>query len=114
MNNYNQSGKTMTFTAPAGGVVAGTAYKIGQLLVVALATVVAGEPFAGVAEGSVTLPKNPAQAFAEGAIVYWDNGANRCTSTSAGNLLIGCAANAALAADATFAVRLNGQAAVDS
>lgn len=115
MQNYNQRGDVMTFTAPAGGVVSGTGYKIGQLFVVAQADAAAGEQFAGVAVGVHDLPKNGAQAWTEGQLLYWDNGNSRVdTAAGAGaNLLIGCAAADALAADAEGLVRLNGIARAD-
>ena len=49
--NYVQDGDVLTLTAPAGGVVAGVPVAIGQLVVVPLVTVAAGQPFAGRTDG---------------------------------------------------------------
>ncbi len=113
MNNYLQPGDTITLTAPAGGVVSGTAYKIGQLLVVAAATVAATLPFEGAAVGVFTLPKDNTQAWTEGALLYWDDTAKELSTTATGNLLVGAAESAALAADTTGPIRLNGIASAD-
>lgn len=54
--NYVQDGDSLTLVAPAGGVVSGGAYAIGQLAVVALDTAVEGAPFVGRASGVFNLP----------------------------------------------------------
>lgn len=114
MRNYIQPGNTLTLTAPVGGVTAGSAYKIGQILVVAACDAAAGEEFEGQTCGVFDLPKNTAQALTEGALVYWDTTPGELTTTAAGNLLVGVAVAAALAADTTGRVRLNGIGAIDS
>lgn len=114
MNNYIKSGQRMTFTAPAGGVVSGTAYLIGTLLVVAASSVAQGLPFEGAAEGVYTLPKAASQAWTEGALVYWNNTAKNLTTTATGNTLVGCAAAAAGNADTTGLARLTGAPAAPS
>lgn len=111
MKNFVQPGESLTLTAPVGGVTSGNGYQIGQLFVVAAATVAAGLPFVGAVLGVVTLPKTAAQVFAEGALVYWDNTAKSVTTVATGNLRIGAAAAAAAGGDATALVRLNGMAA---
>lgn len=113
MKNFIQRGDSMTFTAPTGGVVSGGAYKIGQLLVVAGSTAAAGARFAGAAVGVFELPKVSAQAWTEGALIYWDNTAKLCTTVSTSNLLIGCAADSAANPSSTGIVRLNGNARAD-
>lgn len=113
MKNSLKSGNVMTFTAPGGGVVGGGGYKIGQIFVVAVADAAAGDPFEGEAVGVFTLPKNTAQAWTEGALLYWSTGASEVTTVSTANLLIGSAGSAALAADPTGPVRLNGIARAD-
>ncbi len=102
-------GNVMPLTAPLGGVVAGTFYQIGQLLVRAVATAAAGARFEGVAVGvHHGVPKNAPEAWAEGALVYWDAAAGEFTTVDTGNFLAGCAAVAADAADIVGDVRLNG------
>ncbi len=46
-------------------------------------------------------------AITAGALVYWADGANQATTTSAGNKLLGKCVKAAADADATVRVRLN-------
>lgn len=109
MNNYLKPGKTMTFTAPAGGVVSGTPALIGSLLVIPTNTAAAGAQFEGVAEGVFTLPKIAGVAWTEGQLLYHDTAANNIgTVVSATTRRVGVAAAAAQAGDVTGQVRLNG------
>ncbi len=108
MNNFIQPGKTLTLTAPAGGVVGGVAVQIGQLLVVASGTVDEFLPFEGATEGVFTLPKNNAEAFTEGQLVYWDG--TEMTTTAGINLLVGVAAEDATDVSTESRIRLDGVA----
>lgn len=108
MKNFIQPGDCMTFTAPGGGVVAGKGCKIGQLFVVPTTDTAAGLPFSGCVTGVFDLDKVSAQAWTEGALIYWDNAAKNCTTVSTSNLLIGAAAAVAANPSATGLVRLNG------
>lgn len=114
MNNYRQPGDVVTLTAPAGGVTSGLGYKVGQLFVVATNTIAATLPFEGRVTGVCELVKATGATWSEGELVYWDDTAKNVTTTSAGNLLIGCAAAAATSGATVGDVRLNGIAAVDS
>lgn len=111
MRNYIQPGKSLSLTAPAGGVVAGQGYQVGQLFVVAQNTADAGEAFEGLTVGVFDLPKVSAQAWAEGALVYWSAAQGQCTTSATGNMPIGCAVAAAANPSANGRVRLNGIAA---
>jgi predicted RecA/RadA family phage recombinase len=113
MRNFIQPGECITLTAPEGGVVSGRGCKIGQLFVVAANDAAAGAAFSGCVCGVFELPKLGAQAWTEGALVYWDAANARCTTVAAGNLLIGCAVAAAANPSATGIVRLNGIALAD-
>lgn len=106
--NFLQPGNKLDLTAPSGGVVSGTVYLIGTLLVVAQGTAAQGETFTGMVEGVFTLPKATGQAWTEGAKVYWDNTAKNFTTTSTSNTLAGVAAAAAGSSDTTGSVRLDG------
>lgn len=109
MRNFIKPGDTCTFTAPGGGVVAGTAYLIGTLLVVAVTSAAAGAPFEGMATGIFTLPKIAGVGWTEGALLYWDSAtSNVGTVVGATTRRIGCAAAAAAAGDVTGQVRLHG------
>lgn len=110
MQNFVQPGDSLTLTAPNGGVVSGSVYLIGVLLVVAAITAEAGDPFTCMARGVFSVTKVGTQAWAEGAAVYWDNGNSRFTTTAGGNTLAGAAAGAvgAGADETTGLVFLNG------
>ena len=106
MKNYIQPGDVLTMTAPSGGVSSGDGIKIGSLFGVAVTSAAEGESFQLKTGGVFTLPKTSAQAWTEGAKVYWTGTA--CTTTASGNTLIGCATEAAANPSATGSVRLNG------
>lgn len=110
MKNFLKPGECLTLTAPAGGVVSGTPYLIGSLLVIATATVAAGLPFEGCACGIFSVTKADSQAWTEGANVYWDNTAKNFTTTATANYYAGVAAEAvaSTAGLTTGKVRLNG------
>lgn len=107
MRNYVQPGHSLPLTAPAGGVVSGSGYLIGSLFVVSQLTVAAGAPFTALIDGVVDLPKATG-AVTEGQKIYWNDTTKVVTTTASGNTLIGAATLAALSADATARVRLNG------
>ncbi len=91
MKNFVQPGESVEYTAPMGGVTSGAPKQIGKLLVVPAVTVAAGARFNGVTCGVFTVTKVGSQAWTEGAIVYWDAGNNRFTTSSGGNLQAGTA-----------------------
>ncbi len=109
--NFRKSGKTVQFTAPSGGVVAGRVYVIGTLPVVALEDKAQTLPFQGMTEGEFDLTKVGSQAWTEGARIMWDSGNNRCsTATTTGFFPIGVATVAvgSGAGETIGRVRLNG------
>jgi predicted RecA/RadA family phage recombinase len=108
MQNYVQEGDVLTLTAPSGGVVSGTTYKIGALVVVAQVSAAEGESFSAVAEGVCTLTKTTSQAWTEGQRLYWDDSGKKWTTTAQGNTYGGVAAAAAQSADTSGNVRLTG------
>jgi predicted RecA/RadA family phage recombinase len=110
MKTFIHEGKTVPFTAPAGGVVSGTGVLIGSLFVIPEVSAAEGEEFNGLAVGVVTHAKTSAQAWTEGAKIYWDAGNSVMTTTSSGNTLVGVAAKAASNPSATGRVRLDGVA----
>jgi predicted RecA/RadA family phage recombinase len=89
MKNYVQDGVTLTLTAPSGGVVSGSAYLIGSILVVAVATVAETLPFVGQRCGVFSLPVTAANTPAEGGKAYWNDTAKEVTTTASGNTLVG-------------------------
>jgi predicted RecA/RadA family phage recombinase len=108
MKNFLYEGDTLEFTAPSGGVVSGSGYKIGDTFVVSAVTVAAGVLFNGRVRGVVALPKAASVTPAQGVKLYWDDTAKNVTTTSSSNTLIGTHASAvaAGASDATIAVKL--------
>lgn len=112
MKNYVAPGEVLTFTAPVGGVVSGTAYKIGDIVVIATVTADAAAFFAGLVVGIISYTKPGSQAWAEGVKVYWDDSAKKFTTTSSSNTLVGVAAEAvgAGAGETTGKIRLDGVA----
>jgi predicted RecA/RadA family phage recombinase len=105
--NYIQPGKTMNFAAPAD-VASGAGALIGAIFGVALQTLASGARGEFAIEGVWTLAKTSAQAWTEGALIYWDNTNKVCTTTSTSNTRIGVAAAVAANPSSTGQVRLNG------
>lgn len=115
MNNFVQSGKVLTLTAPYT-VTSGLGALVGKIFGVATGDVTSGSVGEFLIEGVVDLAKDTS-TFADGAVVYWDNTNKVATSTAQSNWLIGVAARlkadgtSALggsSGDATVRVRLNG------
>jgi predicted RecA/RadA family phage recombinase len=110
MKTYVQPGEVLTYTAPAGGVVSGTLYLIGALVVVATVDAAATEKFAAFVGPGVVMAPKATGAWTEGAKLYWDNTAKNVTTVLTANTLIGVAAQAQASGDTTGAVRLDGVA----
>jgi len=108
MENYVAPGEVVELTAPTGGVVSGTAYLIGGLVIVALVTAAEAAKFNALVTGVVEHAKVSAQAWTEGAKLYWDDTAKNFTTTASGNTLVGVAAAAAANPSATGRIRLDG------
>lgn len=109
MKNYVQEGETLTLTAPVGGCVSGSAYKIGRFIGIAQGDADAGDPVDLALVGVFDLAK-AAEAVAEGDPAYWDTAALALTKTAGAtaSTLVGAFAAAALIGDATAPVRLSG------
>ena len=103
--NFVQPGQVLTLTAPSGGVTSGSGQLIGVMFVVALHNAVAGDSFEGQLTGVWSLPKTSAQAWTEGAALYWDG--SKVTTAESTNTLIGHAAAAAANPSASGLVRLS-------
>ena len=112
MRNYVGSGDRVTLTAPAGGVLTGVGYVVGAIFVASTVTVAAGQPFTGIREGIVALPK-PVGVIAEGARLWWNNTTKQvATATATGLFPLGAAAAAAVSGATTIEVALDGIATV--
>jgi predicted RecA/RadA family phage recombinase len=91
--NYTQPGTILTLTAPTGGVVSGTAYQIGSLVVVAQATVAQTLPFPALVKGVVNVAKVADEVWTENLAIYFDESAGKFTEDddTAANPLVGVA-----------------------
>lgn len=107
--NYRQPGAVLSFIAPGGGVVSGTAYVIGGRVLIALADAAVGEVFAGQICGVWSVPKTGSQAWTVGVAVYVTSG-GVFTTSSGGNTAAGWAVEAVGggAGETTGLVLLNG------
>ena len=111
MKQYVQPGEILEWTAPAN-VTKDVPVQIGQVLTVPTVTVLSGARFNGLMRGVVEATKVGSQAWAEGAIVYWDEANLRFTTSPTGNLRAGFATEAvgAGAGETTGKVYLEGVA----
>jgi predicted RecA/RadA family phage recombinase len=93
MNNSISAGSSVTLTAPSGGVVSGTAYLIGSLLVIAEETAAEAASFTATVRGVVKVPKVADETWTEGLAIYFDESAGKFTldDDSASNPLVGAA-----------------------
>ncbi|WP_282052768.1 DUF2190 family protein [Phaeobacter inhibens] len=90
MKNYVKPGDHLPVIAPAD-VKSGGLVKVGALTGIAQHDALAGEEVEIVRKGCFTLPKVSAQAWAQGAKIYWITADAKCTTTASGNTLIGAA-----------------------
>lgn len=110
MKNFIQAGDVISVTAPAA-VLSGAGVKVGVLFGVAQAAAESGAPVEIATRGVFELAKTSAQAWTEGAAIYYIPGSGLCTTaTTTGNLLVGVAVAVAANPSATGLVRLNGSA----
>jgi len=93
MKTFKQPGTVLTLTAPTGGVVSGTAYLIGTLVVIATETVAQTLSFAALVAGVVDVPKVEDEAWTEGLKIYFDESEGKFTldPDTAANPLVGVA-----------------------
>ncbi|AUR84393.1 protein of unknown function DUF2190 [Vibrio phage 1.055.O._10N.286.55.E9] len=105
---FVQHGNTLTFTAPAGGVVNGKMYKVGDMVVVADGTFPAGSECEGHLVGVWEYPKTSANVAAQFAKAYLLADGSAITTTASGNTLIGVFTEAFANGDTVCTVRLNG------
>jgi predicted RecA/RadA family phage recombinase len=86
MKNFLQDGKTITLTAPTGGVTGGLFYKIGLFFGCAAFSAAEAASFELCRSGAFTgVPKATSETWAEGELLYWDDSAKKFTKTSTSN-----------------------------
>lgn len=106
MKNFIQPGEEITLVAPYA-LTSGQGLLVGSIFGVASNDAAISTNVEARLEGVFLLTKATAQAWTQGALIYWDNAARNCTTTVATNKLIGVATAAALTADTVGYVRLN-------
>lgn len=107
MKNFVQPGNALSFAAPYA-VASGDGMLIGSLFAIASSAAANGAAVEGSLTGVFDVTALSSDTFAVGAKVYWDNTNKRCTSTAAGNSLIGAATAVKVASTTTVRVRLDG------
>lgn len=107
MKNFSQPGEVVKFTAPYQRN-SGEGALVGAMFGVAVDTVANGVDGQFIVEGVHSLTKATGQTWTQGALIYWDNSAKNCTTTSTSNTRIGCAMQAQASGDTSGLVRLNG------
>ena len=107
MKNYIQEGDNVTLPAPYD-VLSGGGALVGSLFGVAVDDALTGANVVLVREGVFTMPKTSAQAWTQGAKIYWDDTNKVCTTTATANTLVGVALAAAANPSATGEVLLDG------
>jgi len=91
---------TMVDHTPAGAVSAGQVVVIGDVVLIAHRDIAAGELGALAAEGGVyDVAKEAPLVVADGVLLYWDDTANKVTTTAGANKRFGNARGSALSAD---------------
>jgi len=94
-------------TAPAA-LSSGDGVLVGMLFGVAQTDAANAAQVQIVRRGVFTLPKVSAQAWTQGAKIYWDDTAKLCTTVATANTVIGAAVLAAANPSATGTVLLDG------
>jgi len=104
---YVQDGDILTLAAPYS-VTPGGGAKIGSIIGIALDTTASGATGDFAVEGVFIVPKNSAEAWTVGVLLYWDDTNKVFTITSSGNTKAGVATVAAANPSSTGYCRLNG------
>lgn len=107
MKNYVQPGDTLTVTAPYD-VASGAGVLVGKLFGFAAAAAKSGEQVEMRRKGVFSHAKTSAQAWTQGADIYWDDTAKVLTTVTTSNTLVAKAAEAAANPSDTGIVVLNG------
>lgn len=106
MKNYVYSGRTITVTAPAGGVSSGDGVLIGSIFGVAQHDAAEGADLELLTEGVVDLPKAAPLAMTVGDRLFWNTTDKALDKTATAQVCVGLAVAAAADADTTVQVKL--------
>ncbi|MVO14814.1 DUF2190 family protein [Parasedimentitalea huanghaiensis] len=107
MKNHKHDGEVIPVIAPYD-VKSGEGCKVGALFGVASTDTLAGQLVQLRRRGVFDLVKTSAQAWTQGAKIYWDDANKRCTTATSGNSVIGAASVAAADPSDTSLVLLDG------
>ena len=105
-NKYVQPGDVIDYTA-GSAIASGQVVVMGVRVGVALAAIAAGATGPVQVTGVFTIAKLSSDVVAQGALLYWDNGNSRLTTTVGSNVLAGYATAAAGNGVATVNIKLN-------
>lgn len=106
--NFLRQGSTLSLVA-AAAAVSGDLVVQGVLAGIALHDAANGAPLEVQTDGVWQVKKASGQAWTVGAAIYVTPSTGVCTTaTTAGNLLVGVAVEAAASADTSGVIRLNG------
>lgn len=108
LTTYKQSGDLIDYT-PGSNVSAGDIVVQANLVGQVVSDLLAGEKGALRVEGVIIAPKLSTDNVAAGAVLYWDAGNSRCTTTASTHKIIGKAVAAAGSGVATVEVKLTPQ-----
>lgn len=106
-NNYLQPGDTLAYTNAGAAIASGAVIVMGKRIAVALTDIHGGGGGSIAVRGVFKLPKLATDDVAQGALLYWDAGASRLTTTVASNVLAGYASAPAGAGTSSVAISLN-------
>jgi predicted RecA/RadA family phage recombinase len=95
MKAYIQPGKSITVTAPAGGVLSGQGILIGTLFGIAQYDAVEGAEVEILTEGVVEIPKTSALQIDVGDRLFWDATNKVVNKTATAQVCVGVAVSAA-------------------
>lgn len=106
MKTFKQEGEVLTLT-PAAAVASGIGFLFGAgLFGVAVNDVAISTPGEFITEGVVTIDKTSALAIAVGDRVFWDPAGKVVNKTSAAQVCVGVAVEAAANPSATVVIKL--------
>lgn len=107
MRNFVASDDNLTMTAPYA-LTGGQMAKVGAIIGVAAADAASGADVVLSRRGIFKLAKATGETWAQGAKIYWDDTAKKCTTTTTSNTLVGAAFAAAATGDTVGQVVLDG------
>ena len=106
MKTYVAPGKSITVTAPSGGVTSGQGVLIGTLFGIAQVDAVAGADVEILTEGVVEIGKTSALQIDVGDRVFWDATNKVVNKTATAQVCVGVAVSAAANPSSTVRIRL--------